>query len=428
MHGLPGLRTKPCTIQMKKSRFPILLALLLSAQAAFAQSSAVIRTYVMQFKDIAIEEMKRTGVPASIKLAQGIHETMAGQSVLVRKSNNHFGIKCKETWTGQSVKHDDDAPQECFRKYDDPTQSYRDHSEFLRTRKHYASLFELDPTDYRGWALGLKKAGYATNPKYPQIIIKLIEDYNLQDYSLIALGQKTEGPDVLWAQQGTIVPQQPVVIPAVAKVEVTQPVAAPKPQYPSGVFRINDTKVIWVAAGTSYLSIAEDHHIPLARLFDFNDMPVQETATSDGLVYLQRKRKWGSAAAHKVALGENLHYIAQAEGIRLESLLALNHLEGGMQPEIGELLFLQEKAPAMPRLITATAQVSLPQMPSLGSGPAATPVVNEEGEAFSEHVVQPKETLYAIARRYSVSVQDLMKWNELQEGNLKSGQLLRIKK
>lgn len=409
---------------MKKCHLSLLLALLLFVQAGFAQSSAVIRSYVMQFKDIAIEEMKRTGVPASIKLAQGIHETMAGQSVLVRKSNNHFGIKCKETWTGQSVKHDDDAPQECFRKYDDPSQSYRDHSEFLRTRKHYATLFELDPTDYRGWAHGLKKAGYATNPKYPQIIIKLIEDYNLQDYSLIALGQKTEGPDVLWAQQGIGAPQQSVAMPAVAKLEV----AAPKPQYPSGVFRINETKVIWVTAGTSYLSIAQEHHIPLSRLFDFNDMPTQEAAATDGLVYLQRKRKWGSAAAHKVAFGENLHSIAQAEGIRLESLLALNHLESGMQPEIGELLYLQEKASAMPRLITATAKVELPQIAALPSGPATTATSSEFSENFSEHVVQPKETLYAIARRYSVSVQDIMKWNELQDGNLKSGQALRIKK
>lgn len=412
---------------MKKRILPFLLAFIFAAQAGWAQSSAVVRAYVMQYKDVAIEEMKRTGIPAAIKLAQGIHETNAGQSVLVRKSNNHFGIKCKETWTGQTVKHDDDAPQECFRKYDDPLESYRDHSEFLRTRKHYASLFQLDPTDYRGWAHGLKKAGYATNPKYPQIIIKLIEDYNLQDYSLIALGKKSEGPDVLWAQQGTTVPQPQQAIAAVVKEEVPQPVAAPKPQYPSGVFRINETKVIWVPQGTSYMSIAHEHNIPLARLFDFNDMPAQEIATADGLVYLQRKRKVGSAASHKVSFGENLHSIAQAEGIRLESLLSLNHLESGMQPEIGELLYLQEKAPAMPKLVTATAKVSVPQMSPLVSGPSE-PAADEMGESFTEHIVQPGETLYALSRRYSVSVQDIMKWNELQDGNLKSGQALRIKK
>src|SRR5688572_11075716 len=185
---------------MKKQNLPLLFLFMLVAQASFAQSSTVIKNYIDQFKDIAMEEMVRTGVPASIKLAQGIHETAAGQSSLVRKSNNHFGIKCKTGWNGESVSHDDDARGECFRKYDDPAQSYKDHSEFLKTRSHYNFLFSLDPTDYQAWAHGLKKAGYATNPKYPQIIIKLIEDYNLQDYTLIAMGKKEASPRDAWAK------------------------------------------------------------------------------------------------------------------------------------------------------------------------------------------------------------------------------------
>ncbi|MBC7875319.1 MAG: glucosaminidase domain-containing protein, partial [Ferruginibacter sp.] len=154
-----------------------------------AQDQVIIQNYIANYKGIAIAEMQRTGVPASIKLAQGIHETMAGTSVLVTKSNNHFGIKCKATWTGESVSHDDDARGECFRKYAIASDSYRDHSNFLKGSSRYASLFKLDPLDYASWAHGLKKAGYATNPRYPQVIIKLIEDYNLQDYTLIALGQ-----------------------------------------------------------------------------------------------------------------------------------------------------------------------------------------------------------------------------------------------
>ena len=127
--------------------------------------------------------MIRTGVPASITLAQGIHETSAGKSALVLKSNNHFGIKCKSSWTGGKVYHDDDEAGECFRQYALPNESYRDHSDFLKNGPRYASLFNLDPHDYKGWAFGLKKAGYATNNKYPQILIKLIETYNLQSYS-----------------------------------------------------------------------------------------------------------------------------------------------------------------------------------------------------------------------------------------------------
>ncbi len=140
--------------------------------------------YIAKYKDIAIREMKRMGVPASITLAQGLLETESGNSVLVKKSNNHFGIKCKSTWTADVVSHTDDAPDECFRVYKTPEDSYRDHSNFLRGGDRYAFLFSLDPLDYKGWAYGLKKAGYATNNKYPEILIKNIEQYNLQQYSL----------------------------------------------------------------------------------------------------------------------------------------------------------------------------------------------------------------------------------------------------
>ncbi|RYY61943.1 MAG: mannosyl-glycoprotein endo-beta-N-acetylglucosamidase, partial [Chitinophagaceae bacterium] len=167
--------------------------------AGRAQNSEVIEDYISTYKDIAISEMQRTGVPASIKLAQGIHETMAGTSVLVKKSNNHFGIKCKSNWTGPSVSHTDDAPNECFRKYEMPEESYRDHSDFLRNNTRYASLFNLDPLDYAAWANGLKKAGYATNPRYPQIIIRLVEDYHLQDYTLIAMGKPVPGKEEIVA-------------------------------------------------------------------------------------------------------------------------------------------------------------------------------------------------------------------------------------
>ena len=145
--------------------------------------------YIEQYKEMAIREMKRMGIPASITLAQGILETESGNSVLVKKSNNHFGIKCKNSWTAGGVSHDDDAIGECFRQYKSAEDSYRDHSNFLRGNQRYAFLFKLAADDYRGWAHGLKKAGYATNPRYPDILIKNIEQYNLNQYTLAGINE-----------------------------------------------------------------------------------------------------------------------------------------------------------------------------------------------------------------------------------------------
>src|SRR5215203_5424117 len=285
---------------MKKIQITLVLAVLLAGKS-FAQPSHIINEYVSKFKDIAIEEMKRTGVPAAITLAQGIHETSAGQSELVIKSNNHFGIKCKSEWTGPSVSHDDDARGECFRKYSSPNDSYRDHSDFLASRSHYASLFKLDPTDYEAWAKGLKKAGYATNPRYPQILIKLINDYNLQDYTLIAMGSKADNSErEIWVNNSNK-QEETATAPT---VEQAVNVAPQRTIYPTGVFKINDTKVVFVAKGTSFLALANEHNVQLNRLFEFNDMRSQEVSATDQLIYLQRKRKTGASEFHIVAKGE----------------------------------------------------------------------------------------------------------------------------
>jgi len=184
---------------MQNKLITIFLSIILLFVGTFSQAQTTdeVLAYIAKYRDIAIAEMQRTGVPASITLAQGIHETGAGTSDLVISSNNHFGIKCKSDWTGATVFHDDDARGECFRKYDDPSDSYKDHSDFLKNRPNYSSLFKLDELDYKSWSYGLKKAGYATNPKYPQILINLIEKYDLQDYSLMALGKmKYDAPIV----------------------------------------------------------------------------------------------------------------------------------------------------------------------------------------------------------------------------------------
>lgn len=405
---------------MKKLHFTFLLVAALCSQVLFAQFRNQVQEYIDKYKDMAMAEMARTGIPASITLAQGIHESAAGTSDLVQRSNNHFGIKCKTEWTGEKVYHDDDARGECFRKYDDPFTSYKDHSDFLRTRKHYASLFDLDPEDYEAWAHGLKKAGYATNPKYPQILIKLIRDYNLQDYTLIVLGKKAPGEtDPAWVKLTT-----PEAGEEAVATKTSEAGNAVKPVYPQGVFTINDAKVIAVARGTSYLKVAEENNLSLARLLEFNDLKDGDVTTEDALLYLQRKRKTGARDFHVVAEGETLYSIAQTQGIRLESLLEYNQLTASAAVEVGEKLYLKSQAPERPKLR------GLFDWLKKGDQKPPEPAGKEERPApqVIVHVVQPKDTVYSIARKYEVEVDEVKKWNEMQSTNLKIGQQLKINK
>ena len=329
----------------------MLVLLLLATFTSHAQNTESITNYISTYKELAIQEMLRTGVPASITLAQGIHESGAGMSKLALASNNHFGIKCKSNWTGESVKHDDDAKKECFRKYPLAEDSYKDHSDFLKSSSRYASLFDLDPEDYTGWANGLKKAGYATNPKYPQVLIKLIEDYQLQDYTLIAMGKLPDGNRMEAIETGSaeIVPVGSFhAKPKEMNITVVE---TAKPVYPEGKFKINETKVIYVRKGTSFLAIAKQYDVDLSKIFEFNEIRQAEETSGDQLVYLQRKRKMGNTEFHIVLPGESLHDIAQAEGIRIESLAELNLMKEDMQPAIGEQLSLQAKSAAMPKLV-----------------------------------------------------------------------------
>ncbi len=391
-----------------------------------AQKQDDILLYINTYKQIAIEEMQRTGVPAAIKLAQGIHETQAGTSDLVRKSNNHFGIKCKAEWTGDKVYHDDDARGECFRSYAQPEQSYKDHSDFLKGSPRYAFLFQLDPTDYKGWASGLKKAGYATNYRYPQILIRLIEDYNLEQYTLIAMGKMQPSNEVLVINKIDDAPNtSSIVIQAVKPTNgiAVKEIPAPeptliRPDYPAGEFSINDTKVLFVKQGTALLTIAEDHHISFARLLDFNDLNDGDILKTDQLVFLQRKRKSGVAEYHIVKPGETLYDICQAEGMRMETLLANNLLTEHMQPATGEKLCLQHTLSARPML--AEEKKALMHEMVMDAAPVKT-------TDSTTHIVQTKETLYSISKKYGVSLDQLKAWNKLDSLDLKIGQQLLIK-
>lgn len=184
----------------------------LKATSDVRVTSDAIADYIEQYKNVAMESMATYGIPASIKLAQAILESGSGKGTLARSANNHFGIKCQTLWSGEVVYHNDDAPNECFRKYDSAIESFHDHSLFLTSRAHYKSLFELDKNDYRAWAFGLKKAGYATDPNYPNKLISLIERYELYKYDAMVLGKD-------YSQKGTTYTYQKPSIPNMYEVK-----------------------------------------------------------------------------------------------------------------------------------------------------------------------------------------------------------------
>ncbi len=373
--------------------------------------------YIELYKDIAIREMKRMGVPAAITLAQGILETENGNSVLVKKSNNHFGIKCKSTWTAGGVSHDDDAPGECFRTYKTAEDSYRDHSNFLRGSERYSFLFGLNPADYKGWAHGLKKAGYATNPKYPNILIRHIEQYNLQQYSIAGAtevpkfesGKYKDDPLVFEKDQTIKNDQQPIDKEnAAGNIQSSNGQSgiqtSPKPDQ---VKYINGSKCIDAQKGTSLLAIATRYNISLHKLLDINELEEDGILEEDQLIFLQKKSKNGEKDFIIVQKKETLYDVAQKNGILLESLLEYNLLneDGDVRP--GTKLFLKPIAESFQAKLTDN---------------------NVTAAKAILYQVQPKEGLYSVAKKYSVTVQQLKEWNNLSSDDLKVGQQLIVGK
>lgn len=376
--------------------YKIIFAVLLSIASltVFAQRTSV-DEYIEQFKEIAMNEMKRSGVPASITLAQGILESESGNSELVKKSNNHFGIKCKSTWGGTSVTHDDDETGECFRAYTNADESYRDHSDFLRANKRYHFLFTLNPTDYAGWAKGLKKAGYATNPRYPEMLIRNIEQYNLNQYTLLALNGPKE-MDVAATDRSL------GNIPAEFKEALSTPVGTVNGETSYDVVSVNNTKCIYAKKGTSLLAIANKKDISLKKLMEFNDMTEEGLLQKDQYIYLHKKPKTGEKEFYIVNNGETVYDVAQKNGIQLKYLLEYNSIDSDTRISQNTKLFLQ------PGLSNVTYQA--------------------ENKRTRIHLVAPKEGLYAIAKAYNVSVEQLKAWNNLESDNLKIGQELIVGK
>ena len=306
--------------------------MLVSAVAAFSDTPQ--QSYIEKYSSLAVEEMYRTGVPASITLAQGLLESGNGQSRLAVKGNNHFGIKCHNTWTGAKVYHDDDRKGECFRKYDSPEESFRDHSDFLRYRDRYKFLFDLELTDYRSWAYGLKTAGYATDPKYPEKLIRLIEEYRLYEYDL----QKPEPTHNVEPQ----VPASPTVI------EQVQPLSPRQRETFSfalsrQMYSLNGVPFVYASEGETYASIAKANRLFLKEILKFNDLKEEKDLVPGTVVYLQKKKKKAAAGLEKYVVegSQDLRSISQRFAIRLDKLCKLNDIAPDHVLRDGDVLNLR---------------------------------------------------------------------------------------
>ena len=368
--------------------------------------------YISKYKDLAISEMKRMGVPAAITIAQGILESENGNSDLAQRSNNHFGIKCKSSWTGDSVLHDDDEKSECFRAYQNVEESFRDHSNFLRGSARYSELFQLDPTDYKGWAYGLRKAGYATNPRYPEILIRNIEKYNLEKYTF------NYADEVPVFDVANVKPDPIRISPAQLEKELSNEVNS---FVVNSTTLINGSQALFVAKGTSLLAIATQHKIKLIKLLEMNDLSEDGLLAKDAIIFLEKKKKEGNRDFTVVKNGETLHSIAQQNGIILKNLCEYNRLKDNAVLASGTKLFL--------RPVQEMAQKFIPERQEFQAVRTVNRIAdNKVSETYKSHEVQQGEGLYAISKKYGVSVSDLKDWNNLKSDNLQIGEVLIISK
>jgi LysM repeat protein len=373
---------------MRKIRiFHITLSLLL-ATATLAQKQTP-QEYIAEYKDLAIIEMHRSGVPASITLAQGVLESNSGNSRLAKFANNHFGIKCKGSWTGKVIYANDDAPDECFRAYESVLASYQDHSEFLRVNWRYHELFELKSTDYKGWCHGLRKAGYATNPQYGKILISLIDRYELHQYD----GAKLPGTELPTLEVGETV---------------------------------NGVAVKIAKQGETVETIASDNYVKDKHIRKWNDLPKDAKIEPGETVYLKPKRRRGSEEKHIVLQGEDMRDISQQYGIKLKLLYRKNRMEKGTEPKEGEVLYMQKKRSNDDAVDLANEKPKWQEdEPKEFVNPHSIPKKVIDTTDFSNpgaknkvnvvvpdyHTVNKGDNLYRVAEKYHVFEEDLLRWN-----------------
>lgn len=290
------------------------LVLSLSTQAQEMKWNARFQTYIDQYRDLAIEQMLKYKIPASITLAQGIFESGAGKSQLATRGNNHFGIKC-HGWQGRTVHFDDDASQECFRAYNDARESYEDHSRFLVRNKRYSRLFSLAQTDYKGWAHGLKSCGYATNPNYANKLIGLIELYKLYNYDHAKSYDKFMASNAGHHQYDALL-------------------------HPIHIY--NKNYFLQARKGDTFESIGKEIGISGKKIAKYNERDYRDRLEENEIIWLKKKQKKADKAyegrRHLVKAGESMYTIAQYYGIRLKSLYKMNHLKPDYQLRIGDEL------------------------------------------------------------------------------------------
>jgi LysM repeat protein len=301
------------------------------------------QTYIDSYKDISVSEMKRAGIPASITLAQGMIESDYGRSTLAREANNHFGIKCHSDWTGPKVYHHDDKRNDCFRKYSKPEDSFYDHSDFLRSGSRYRFLFDLSASDYKGWALGLKKAGYATNPDYANMLIRKIEENNLHLYdngyipAVTSANKQLPLKEIVSVQDSDKI--QVSVYPADEKIMV----AARVPR----VMENNNLRYIIVRDGDTREKLQEEFQLLSGELSRYNELGNDFTITPGQILYLQPKKEKADSGTefYTTVQGDTMYMISQRYGIKLKSLYKMNRMQENSEPEPGSTIWLRSVKP-----------------------------------------------------------------------------------
>lgn len=308
--------------------------LLVSAQTKIKPMSPV--EYVDRYKIDAIEEMLRTGIPASITLAQGILESSSGNSKLAQSANNHFGIKCHSNWTGGTFYMDDDRRNECFRKYPTVYDSYKDHSQFLVSRKRYANLFELNPKNYKGWARGLKRDGYATNPKYPRLLIDIIQRYNLDQYDKISKKEAQRLAKLSDNEIDSKKGQQVITNKQDEPVRKSNQVNIFLKKY-------NGVKYTVARKDDNFEDIAKRFDLRLGQIYRYNDMNRTSKLEPGQVIYVQPKRRRGRKKSYIVKEGDTMWEISQLFAVKLKQLYKKNNMILGTEPEVGQVLSLKSR-------------------------------------------------------------------------------------
>ncbi len=335
---------------MKKSL--IIILFLLTAFKLFAQQNKYVSDYIAKYKSLALQEMKSYKIPASITLAQGILESACGKSELARNANNHFGIKCKVEWTGEKYYYDDDEKHECFRKYKSDIDSYHDHSLFLAKREYYKSLFLLDICDYKGWAYGLKKAGYATEPMYAEMLIKIIEENQLNLLDCQGLASKTDTIRMTQVKPNTTTQ---LTSPDTIKSHNVIKIVGSNVEDDFGdvtfmgssrkIYINNGVKYIKARKKDSYEKIADDLGYSASDLMRYNDNKQKHPLKEGELVYIESKSKKIDKEFHTAAEGETMLAISQMYGLLLKELYARNRMKPGKEPIPGQKIWLKNTKP-----------------------------------------------------------------------------------